>query len=142
MSKEIAYTKEGKQIIDIYKKMTPWDRVELMEYIAFHVMTGDEYNAFIGSDDNKSDDEDFDPISEVINRELEDNMLNAIDDDVITRYICNNQLIDKVLKKEIDEEAISDALSKLPSSKLYGVLCKLSIMTNKVEIGQLELKKF
>lgn len=142
MSKEIAYTKEGKQIIDIYEKMTPWDRVELMEYIAFNVMTGDEYNAFIGSDDNKSDDEDFDPISEVINQDLEDDMLNVIDDDIIVRYICNNLLIDKVLKTETDEEAISYALSKLPSSKLYGVLCKLSIMTNKVEIGKLELKKF
>lgn len=144
MDNSIAYTKEGKQILEIYENMTPWDRNELMNYIAFHKMSGDEYyDSFIKDTeyDRTVNEDEADIVSEVINQDLEEDVLGAIDDSKIVEYVCNHEIIDEVLKEELDEEVIAKALNELDGMKLHSVLCKLSLISKKVEIGQLELKK-
>ncbi len=102
MYNEVAYSKEGKQILDLYEKMTPWDRIELMSYIAFHLMSGEEYyDSFIKDTvyDNTVNEEQADIVCEVINQELENDVLDAMDNDKIVRYVCNNGLIEDILKE-------------------------------------------
>lgn len=145
MDNSIAYKKEGKQILEIYENMTPWDRNELMNYIAFNKMSGDEYyDSFIKDTeyDRTVNDEQADIVSEVINQDLEEDVLGAIDDSKIVEYVCNHEMIGDILKEEFSEEAIAKALEELDGNKLYCILCKLSIRSKKVEIGKVELKKF
>jgi len=145
MYNKVADSPEGKQILEIYDKMTPWDRLELMEYIGFHVMTGDEFfHTFIQDSqyDGSNEENQDDVVFEVINQGLEEDMLNTMLDSKITEYVCNHEMIGDVLKKEFSEEAIAKALEELDGNKLYSVLCKLSICSKKVEIGKVELKKF
>ena len=144
MYNKVAYSKEGKQILDIFDQMTPWDRVELMDYIANNKMSSEEYyNAFIQHTQYDNTEEgEVDVIAEVTNQGLEGDALDAIGIDRIADYVCDNEMIGDVLEKEDDGEAIAKALKDLSGPKLYSVLCKLSIMTSKVEIGKLELKKY
>lgn len=145
MYNKVADSPEGRQILEIYDKMTPWDRLELMEYIGFHVMTGDEFfHTFIQDSqyDGSNEENQVDVVFEVINQGLEEDMLNTMLDSKITEYVCSHEMIGDVLKEEFSEEAIAKALEELDGNKLYNVLCKLSICSKKVEIGNVELKKF
>ena len=145
MYNKVADSPEGRQILEIYNKMTPWDRLELMEYIGFNVMTGDEFfHTFIQDSqyDGSNEENQVDVVSEVINQELEEDVLDAMDNQKITEYVCENEMIGDVLKEELSEEAIAKALEELYGNKLYCILCKLSIRSKKVKIGKVELKKF
>ena len=144
MYSDIAYSKEGKQILETYEKMTPWDKIEIMNYIALHLMSGDEYyDSFIKDTeyDRTVNDDQADIITEVINQDLGEDVLDAMDNQKIVEYVCNRELIGDVLKEELSEETIANALEELEGNKLYSILCKLSIGSKKVEIGELELKK-
>ena len=125
MYNEVAYSKEGKEILDLYEKMTPWDRIELMSNIAFHLMSGEEYyDSFIKDTeyDNTVNEEHADIVSEVINQDLEDDVLDAIDNDKIVKYVCDNGLIEDLLKEKYGEETVTNALNELSVEKMYNII--------------------
>ena len=143
MYNKVAYSKEGKQILDLFDSMPSWDRIELLNYIAFHKLEyGEYYDTFIKDTeyDYTANEEQVDIVAEIINKGMEDDALEAIDDEKIVNYICDNEMIGEVLDTELDEGKIADALNELSSLKLYSVLNNLAIRTNKVELDAKLLK--
>ena len=106
----IVQTEEGKAIIEAINKLTPWDRSELVAYLAYQHLTDDEiYHAFIeGTDYDKSDewtDECTElSVDDVFNAGLERQVLEDMDEDDIAEVIIDGHILPSILDNLTDRQ--------------------------------------
>lgn len=83
----IQYSKEGKEIIDKFNELTPWEKADMLKYLANDIMTWDEIEKYFIEGTGYVDYNDIDFVQEVINEGKESEVLDEMDDYDILEYI-------------------------------------------------------
>ena len=132
----ILHREEGLKIIEALDNLTPWDRYELLRsYVLDRFTFEEQYDAFIDGTDyaRTTNDECCDFVGAIIDGDLENDVLSAMDKQIIVNFIVNNGYTHKVLRQE-DHDILADAINKMPEKKLGDTLKELAKICKKFKI--------
>lgn len=87
---EIQHKEEGKKIIDLVNKLPVWDKADLIKYLIDNSMTYDEIEKYFADELGYIKYDDFDPVKDVIDNNLESDVLDEMDDWEILDYLFNS----------------------------------------------------
>ena len=87
---DIQYKDDVKNILKQFESLTPWDKNELIKYLADKLMTEDEIEKYFIEGSRYVDYNDIDFVKEVIDHGQESEVLDEMDDMTICDYIMDN----------------------------------------------------
>lgn len=123
----IQYSKEGKEIISKFEDLTPWDKAEMMRYLADHVMTEDEIEKYFIEGSGYVHIDDIDLVQEVVNNGQEEEVLAEMNDDDICQYLLDSYYdngkgsIEYMLERAHWDDS-AKAINDMDRSCLYDIL--------------------
>lgn len=120
----IQYSKEGKEIISRFEDLTPWDKADILKYLADKVMTWEEIEKYFIEGTNYVDYNNIDFVQEVIDNNQEYDVLDEMDDWDIIDYLVNSfdhyrnasNLSDWIEKSQ--SEDVSEAIDRVDKKNL------------------------
>lgn len=121
----IQYSKEGKDIINKFEKLTPWDKADIIKYLADNVMTFEEFKKYFIEGMGYVDYDTIDFVQEVINNGQEGDVLDEMNDWDICECLMNHGADRENLAYFLDrmhQDDISDAINDMDKNSLYDIL--------------------
>ena len=120
----IQYSKEGKDIINKFENLTPWDKADILKYLADKSMTWEEIEKYFIEGTGYVDYNTIDFVKEVIDNNQEYDVLDEMDDWDIVDYLINSfdhyrnasNLSDWIEKSQ--SEDVSEAIDRVDKENL------------------------
>ena len=128
MSTTIQYKEEGKDIIKKVENLTPWDRAEIIKYLAERIMSWEEFEAYFLEGSGYVKEEDIDPVKEVIDNGDEREVLESMYEDDICDYLLDSSSIEYYLRYILEKmrlKDIGDAISRIDKTTIECIIDEL-----------------
>ena len=129
MASLLKYSKEGKDIIEKFNNLMPWEKAEMIITLYDSIET-DEVESYFAEYMGYVKEDTIDPVQEVIDRNLTDEVLDEMDDSEIIEYLISSyygnaagNLEDMVEKMHWDD--VSEGLSNVGMSYMEDILNSL-----------------
>lgn len=118
MSTTIQYKEEGKEIINKVENLTPWDKAEIIRYLAEKILSWEEFEAYfiLGSGYVKY--EDLDIVNDVIQNNLEEEVLDSMDENDICDYLLNGPDMVDNLRRFLEYMSSKDAAESIDKTNM------------------------
>ena len=76
----IQYSEEGKDIINKFENLAPWDKADIIKYLGDKIMTWEEIEKYFIEGSGYVDYDTIDFVQEVLNNRQEDEVLCEMND--------------------------------------------------------------
>ena len=94
----IQSCKECQDILKLFDELLPWDKQDLLAHIVFHKLDCTQYDK-LKDDLGFVEPEEIDPVKEVIDNDLTDDVLDEMSDTEIVDYICHSYFNDDIARE-------------------------------------------
>ena len=121
----IQYSEEGKDIINKFENLAPWDKADIIKYLGDKIMTWEEIEKYFIEGSGYVDYDTIDFVQEVLNNRQEDEVLCEMNDWDICDHLMNHGADKENLEyflEKMYEDDISDAINDMDRNSLYNIL--------------------
>lgn len=121
----IQYSEEGKDIINKFENLAPWDKADIIKYLGDKIMTWEEIEKYFIEGSGYVDYDTIDFVQEVLNNRQEDEVLCEMNDWDICDHLMNHGVDKENLEyflERMHQDDISDAINDIDRNSLYDIL--------------------